>query len=122
MNGARAAVVKAFLLIEVVEFALASLLHRGLMSTRYAHARAAIAESVIALVLAAGLAVCVYAPARTRITALAAQTLALLGVCAGIVMIFIGAGPQTMLDYTIHAVLIVTWALGIAATRRVAAI
>jgi|SRR5215831_21081778 len=120
MASSRAGIVRGFLLIEVVLFALASLLHHGLPSEQYAHARAAVAEGVIALVLAFGLAICVYQPSHTRIAALITQSIAMFGVAIAVVMNLAGAGPRNIFDYTVHVVMLVTLWLGLLAARRVA--
>jgi hypothetical protein len=104
---------RAFLAAEVVLFALASLLHRGILARGFEHARAAVAEGIIALVLAIGLAICVYSPTEARIAALWTQGFALVGVCVGVAMILIGVGPRTGLDYGIHALMALTLITGL---------
>ncbi len=89
---------RTFLAAEVVLFALASLLHRGIIARGFEHARAAVAEGIIAVVLAIGLAINVYSPSEARAAALWTQGFALVGVCVGLAMIFIGIGPRTGLD------------------------
>jgi hypothetical protein len=110
---------RALLVAELVLFALASLLHRGILANGFQHARAAIAESIVALVLAIGLAISVYSPNEARPAALWTQGFALLGVCIGIAMILIGVGPHTGLDYGIHAAMAVTLITGLVVARRV---
>jgi hypothetical protein len=119
MTGDELRVVRVFLLVEIALFALAALLHKGLFLPRYAHDKAAIAESVIMLVLSAGLAFGVSRPSAARTAALYAQVFAFLGVCVGVVMIFSGIGPRSVLDYCIHAVMLATLAFGIATARRI---
>ena len=109
--------VRAFLVAEIVLFSLASLIHRGILVRGFEHARAAIAEAIIALVLAIGLAITVYSPNEGRPAAVWTQAFALLGVCVGIVMIAIGVGPRSGLDYGIHAVMAVTLILGLLVAR-----
>jgi len=109
---------RGFLVAEIVLFALASLLHRGILARGFEHSKAAIAESIIALVLAIGLAISVYSPNEARPAAQWTQGFALLGVCVGAAMIVIGIGPRTGLDYAIHAVMAATLIAGLAATRR----
>ena len=108
---------RAFLVAEIMLFALASLLHRGILAHGFEHAKAAIAEGVIALVLAIGLAISVYSPGKARPAALWTQGFALLGVCVGVAMILIGVGPRTRLDYAIHAVMAVTLIAGLVVAR-----
>jgi len=106
--------VRLFLLVEVAIFLLAALLHRGLLARGHEHARAAIAESVVALVLASGLAVSVFRQLSARAAALWAQGIALLGVAIGTVTMSIGIGPRGALDYGIHAVMALTLVAGLA--------
>lgn len=110
---------RTFLAVEVVLFALASLLHRGIIARGFEHARAAVAEGIIALVLAIGLAINVYSPSEARAAALWTQGFALVGVCAGLAMILIGIGPRTGLDYGIHAVMALTLISGLVLAKRV---
>ena len=104
---------RVFLAAEVALFALASLLHRGILANGFEHARAAVAEGIIALVLAIGLAINVYSPSEGRAAALWTQGFALVGVCVGVIMILIGVGPRTGLDYGIHAVMTLTLIAGL---------
>ena len=76
--------VQWFLVLDVVVFGLAALLHAGVLTTGYEHREARIAESVIALVLFVGLLITVAAPRLTRRAALWAQGFALLGTCVGV--------------------------------------
>jgi hypothetical protein len=110
---------RTFLAVEVVLFALASLLHRGIIARGFEHARAAVAEGIIALVLAIGLAINVYSPSEARAAALWTQGFALVGVCVGLAMILIGIGPRTGLDYGIHAVMALTLISGLVLAKRV---
>lgn len=108
---------RTFLAVEVLLFALASLLHRGIIARGFEHARAAVAEGIIALVLAIALAICVYSPSEARAAALWTQGFALVGVCVGVAMILIGIGPRTGLDYGIHAVMVLTLISGLMAAK-----
>ena len=108
---------RSFLLLEVIIFACASLLHRGLMLRGFEHLKAAIAESVIGLVLAVGFAIGVYRPLHARAAALTTQSLALLGVAVGVATIIIGIGPRTVLDYLIQAVMAVVLVGGLLVAR-----
>ncbi len=110
---------RTYLLLEVLVFAAASLLHRGLLARGFEHFSAAVAESAIGMVLAIGLAIAVYRPGAARAAALWAQGLALLGVTVGIATLVIGIGPRTRLDYGIHGFMVILLLMGIAAARRV---
>jgi len=109
---------RAFLVAEIVLFSLASLLHRGILARGFEHARAAVAEAILAVVLAVGLAITVYSPNEGRPAALWTQGLALLGVCVGAVLIFVGVGPETGLDVGIHAVMAMVLIAGLFMARR----
>jgi hypothetical protein len=100
------ATVRIFLAIESVVFGAAALMHAGVLFPGHEHGRARIAESVIALVLAAGLAASVAAPAASRRIGLAAQGFALLGTFVGLFTIAIGIGPRTAIDLVLHAMMI----------------
>src|SRR5438874_5099952 len=99
---------RLLLLVEGVAFALAGLIHRGLLIQGYAHPMASIAESTIAVVLFAGLALTLLWPPRTRPIAVAAQALAFLGTLVGAFTIAIGIGPRSALDIAFHAAILLT--------------
>ncbi|KGM33218.1 hypothetical protein P409_17035 [Inquilinus limosus MP06] len=103
---------------EAMAFALASLIHRGGLLPGYAHGAAATAETVIAAVLLAGLALSWILPRRIRAIGLAAQGFALLGTLAGLAAIAGGVGPQTALDLAYHAIMVAALAAGLAALAR----
>ncbi|HEU4484117.1 MAG TPA: hypothetical protein VFR96_01410 [Povalibacter sp.] len=94
------------LAIQALLFAVASLVHAGILLSGYEHSRAAVAEGVIALVLFAGLVVSFVRPQSTRTTALVTQGFALLGTLVGAFTIAIGVGPQTTADYVFHVLLL----------------
>lgn len=103
--------------LEAAIFAVAALVHFGILLDGFAHRRAAIAESVIAVVLLAGAAVASIQPSRTRSVGLAVQIFALLGTLLGLVMVAIGVGPRTMPDAVYHLgmVVVLFWGLVLAA-------
>jgi hypothetical protein len=107
-----------FLLVEAVSFGAAALLHAGLLTRAFEHHQAAVAETVIAVVLAAGLAGGLMAPRWPRAFALAAQGFALLGTFVGIVMIAIGVGPQSSLDLMLHAGFVTVLVTGLTVVAR----
>jgi hypothetical protein len=108
--------IRAFLLVEAAAFAAAALVHFGLLVHGYQHRQARVAESVIALVLLAGLVVSWARPTWTRQAGIAAQGFALLGTLVGIVTIIIGVGPRTVPDvvYHIAIVAVLVWGLLVA--------
>jgi hypothetical protein len=105
--------VRRLLTGEAALFCAAALLHTGALIGGYHHREAATAESVIAAVLLAGFAISLIAPRWSRVAGLAAQGFALLGTVVGIFTIAIGIGPQTVLDITIHAVMVATLVTGL---------
>ena len=91
------------LLVEALGFALAALVHAGVLVDGYQHREAMIAESVIAGVLALGLVISLVAPASARAAGLGVQAFALLGTLVGLFTIAIGVGPQSRFDLALHA-------------------
>lgn len=111
--------VTLLLVAEFALFALASLAHAGILLTGFEHERAAIAESVIAAVLATGLAVSRLHGTAARRAAITAQAFALLGTIVGAIMIAIGIGPQTPADIALHAVMLAMLVYGLFAAISV---
>lgn len=112
--------IRLLLLAQVALFAAASLLHGGSLLAGYEHREARIAESVIALVLLAGLVASWVRPTWTRRAALLAQAFALLGTLVGAFVIAIGVGPRTVLDIALHAAMLIllVWGLVVAGRAR----
>ncbi|HEU4641608.1 MAG TPA: hypothetical protein VFS44_04070 [Gemmatimonadaceae bacterium] len=110
--------IRLFLLIEGATYAVASLVHRGALVAGYAHRQAAVAESVIAVVLLAGLVLGWLVPAWTRLAGLAAQTFALLATLLGLFMIAIGIGPRTVPDVIYHIAIVAVLAWGLVVAGR----
>jgi hypothetical protein len=111
--------IRQFLGVEALAFAAAALVHRGVLLDGYQHGPAAIAESVIAGVLALGLIGSLLRQSATRVAGLVAQGFALFGTLVGITMIAIGVGPQSAFDVGLHAGFVALLVAGlIAATRR----
>jgi hypothetical protein len=106
------------LLVEAAAFALAASVHSGVLLSGYAHRRAAIAESVLTAALLLGWLVGFARPKRARGAALAAQGLALLGTLVGLLMVFLGPGPQTGPDLVYHFVMVAVLAAGLVAMIR----
>ncbi len=105
--------VRSLLGLQMAVFAGAALIHAGVLLRGYEHARAATAESVIALVLAAGLVGTLAAPGSSRGIGLAAQGFALAGTLVGLLTIAVGVGPRTPLDLALHATMVVLLVLGL---------
>ncbi len=110
--------VRTFLGLEAVAFAAASLVHRGALLDGYQHRQAAIAEAVIAGVLALGLIAAAVSPRRARAAGLAAQVFALLGTFVGLTMIAIGVGPQSSFDVVLHIGFVTLLVAGLLVTTR----
>jgi len=89
----------------------------GVLVDGYEHRESRVAESVIALVLLAGLALSLIRPAWTREAGLAAQGFALLGTLVGVFTIIVGVGPRTAPDIVYHLgiVAVLVWGLVVAA-------
>lgn len=110
--------IQRLLTAEAALFAAAALIHTGFLIPGHEHWKAATAESVIAVVLLAGLMATLVAPASGRAVGLGAQGFALLGTLVGVFTIAIGVGPRTALDLIIHACMIALLAFGIRAVAR----
>ena len=92
--------------LEAVLFALASLVHAGILATGYEHAKAGTAEGVIAAILAIGVLAAALAVRWWSRISLAAQILALVGTLIGAFTIVIGVGPQSGPDLAFHALIL----------------
>lgn len=110
--------IRLFLLIEGAAFITAALTHLGVLIDGYEHQKAAIAESVIGIVLLAGLALTWILPASTRRIGLAVQAFALFGTLVGIFTIAIGVGPRTMPDIAFHVSIVALLISGLVTTVR----
>ena len=108
--------IRAFLLVEVVAFAAAGLVHFGLLVHGYEHRQARVAESVITLVLLVGLVLSWLRPTWTREAGLVAQGFALLGTLVGSFTIIVGVGPRTAPDVVYHIAImaVLVWGLLVA--------
>ena len=110
--------IRRFLRLEVLIFAVASLVHTGYLIGGYAHFEAHVAETVIALVLLAALIVTWIRPAWTRAAGLAGQGFALLGTLVGLFTIAVGVGPRTALDVAYHLAIVAVLAWGLMVAWR----
>jgi hypothetical protein len=111
-------VIRAFLLTEAIVFALAALVHRGILLDGYRHQQAFVAETVIALVLAGAVGAGVAAPRVARVVGLGAQAFALVGTCVGLVAIAVGVGPRTVPDLVYHLAIVAVLLVGIVLGAR----
>jgi FtsH-binding integral membrane protein len=106
------------LLVEILGFALAASVHRGVLLHGYEHPVAWIAEGLIALVLLIGLGLTWVWPAGTRPIGLTAQVLALLGTLVGVFTIVVGIGPRTVPDLAFHISILIVLAWGLVVAAR----
>jgi hypothetical protein len=107
-----------YLMVEVALFTFAALAHGGVIVTGYEFPKAAMAETVIAVILGAALIMSFVSPTTTRTVALITQGVALLAVVAGVVTIVMGISPQTLQNIVVHAVMLITLGLGFAVAQR----
>ena len=110
--------VRGFLSMEAAIFAIAVLIHTGVLMRGFEHTKASVAESVIGLVLLGGLSATVVMPAASRTFGLAAQGFALAGTLVGLFTIAIGVGPRTALDLVIHGIMIALLVTGLVSVAR----
>lgn len=99
--------------IEAASFALASLIHSGVLMSGYEHRQARVAEGVIAVVLFAGLTSTWGWPAHARSVLFGAQLFALVGTLVGVFTIAIGVGPRSVPDLAYHATILPVLACGL---------
>ena len=111
--------VRAFMLFEAATYIVAALIDSGIFIAGYEHSAARIAESVIAVVLLAGVVSAWIRPVASRVTGLTARGFALLGTLAGVFTIIIGMGPRTVPDAVYHVCIIIVMVFGLVVTARV---
>ena len=107
--------IRVLLTIDIVVFVFAALIHSGWLLADREDIGAAIAESVIALVLLAGLLLSWLRPAAAREAAIAAQGFALLGTCVGLILV-VFVGPTEGLDLTFHSIMLALLVSGLVVT------
>jgi hypothetical protein len=110
--------VRLFLLFEAAVFAVAALVHAGVLATGYEHREARIAESLLAVVLFMGFLLSMLRPTRTRVAGIASQGIALMGTLVGIFTIIVGVGPRTIPDIVYHLAIIAVLSWGLLQTIR----
>jgi hypothetical protein len=101
--------------LEAAIFFMAALIHFEVLFDGYPDREAGIAESVIGLVLLAGLIFATLVPNRTRLVALIVQGFALAGTFVGLTLLFT-IGPITSLDLVIHLVMVAVLITGLVMT------
>ena len=93
--------IRLFLGLEAAVFIAAALIHFGVVLDGYNDQEAGTAESVIAIVLLAGLLTSLLRPDWTRRAGILVQGFALVGTFVGLTLL-ITLGPRTLLDISIH--------------------
>jgi hypothetical protein len=106
------------MLVEMITFIIAALVHFGILPAGYDHRNAGIAETVLAVVLATGLAFSLGRPRSAVAAGLWAQGIALVGTIVGIITIAIGVGPGTIPDVAYHVTIVVVLAAGLVIASR----
>ena len=110
-------VIRAFLLFELIAFALASLAHAGIVVDGYEEPAASTAEAIIAIVLALGLGATYAFPAAIRGIGIAAQAFALVGTTIGLLLV-LTVGPSTAPDIVFHIGIWLTLLIGLVIAAR----
>ena len=110
--------IRSILLIEAFTFFLAGLVHSGVLIDGYQHRQAAIAESLIGLVLLGGLILSWVRPSLASMSGLVAQSIALLGTLIGAFTIAIGVGPRSVPDIVYHVGILVVLCSGLLFVTR----
>lgn len=106
-------VIRIFLIVQIVLFASAALTHFRILIGGHQHPQARTAETVIGIVLLAGLLWTVVRPASARAVAIAVQAFALLGTAVGIFTIVVGVGPRSALDVVFHTFMVIALVAGL---------
>ena len=106
------------LLAQSVAFAIASVVHSGMLVRVSQDPGATIAEGVIAAVLFGGFVVALVWPNWSRLAAGVAQTFALVGSLIGLYLAARGLGPNTPLDLVFHVVIVLMLVVGLIVVVR----
>ena len=114
----RRSLLPRLLVFEAATYAIASLVHFGVMIHGFEHDRAGTAEAIIAAVLLVGLATTLLRPGWTPSAAFIAQLFALIGTVVGLFSIVVGFGPRTVPDVAYHAAIVVVLLVGLVVSWR----
>ena len=114
----RRSLLPRLLLFEAATYAVASLVHFGVLIRGFEHDRAGTAEAIIAAVLLVGLATTLLRPGWTRSAAFLAQLFALMGTFVGLFSIVVGFGPRTVPDVAYHAAIVIVLLVGLVVSWR----
>ncbi len=112
--------VRVFLLIEAVVFIIAGAIHSGMFVAVDTHYQAAIAESLIGIVLLVSFGLTWLWPAGIRLIGLLAQAFAAFGTMVGLFTIAVGVGPRSVGDIAFHLAILAVLGWGLVATARLA--
>src|SRR6266481_3681624 len=105
--------VRGVLLLQIAIFLSMVSIHFGLLIGGYRHRSAGTVELVIAAALVAGLLLTWTPRPWSRRSAIAVQSFGILGVLLGLSTIALGIGPQTTLDLTLNAALLLSLSAGL---------
>ena len=108
----------SWMLGEAISYALAALIHAGIVMDGYENTGARIAESLIALALAFGWLIARVRSQWLRPAALWAQGLALFWTMVGVLTIVLGVGPRTIPDIIYHAAIVAALIYGLTVARQ----
>ena len=111
--------IRAFLVIEAVAFITAGAIHSGMFVAFDTHYQAAIAESVIGIVLLLGFGLTWTWPTQTRLIGLVAQTFAACGTLVGLFTIAVGVGPRSVGDIVFHLAILAVLGCGLMVTASI---
>ena len=112
---------RLFLVFEAATFLAAAAIHSGALVDGHRHREAAIAETVIAIVLIAALVLGFMPRPWPARLAVLAQGFALAGTLVGLFTIAIGVGPRTVPDVAYHVAIVLVITAGLAAVLPAAA-
>jgi hypothetical protein len=107
-----------YLMVEVLLFAFAALAHGGVIMPGHESSRLATMETVVAVILGAGVIMSFVSPAQTRMVALITQGTALAGVIAGFVMVALAIDARTLADLVVLVIMLITVTLGLLVAKR----
>ncbi len=108
--------VRAILLVETISFLIAGAIHSGMFVAFDTHYQAAIAESIIGVVLLIGFGLSWVWPAQTRLIGLVVQTFAALGTMVVLFTIAVGVGPRSIGDIAFHVAILAVLGYGLVIT------
>lgn len=109
---------RSLMFFSAATFVAAAAVHFGALLEGYRHLEAARAETVIAVVLLAGLGLTWSPRGWARKAAIGTQAFAILGVLVGLFTIAVGVGPRTVLDIAYHVGILAVLGIGLGIAVR----